>query len=312
MTQQEQLEAEFPSEMIRTTPKGGQRLSYVPVSEVIQRLNDVLGAGGWKWEVSKIWRDNIDIDWVLAYGNLTATIDGEINTRGGSGGVKIKETKAGAIVDLGDEFKGAESDALKKAAQRFGVALYLARTPEAVAYEAPVIVRDPVAEGWESAERAQTYWAELKNRMKALPEDEQEGVRKFIAAEGILQPPTHPDYEKLAERVSKVEKRLRPQRPTESPESQPTTEEAELATKEPSEASGAVEAAFEGSTQMASKDELETLAGYLNQFRNNNDLAATRAFNKYTYEKAKQGWPEDRREWTSSQVSEALDFIENM
>ena len=55
--------------------------------------------------------------------------------RDGFGGQKIKRTKAGEIVDLGDEMKGAVSDALKKAAQTFGVALYLARSEEAMLEE---------------------------------------------------------------------------------------------------------------------------------------------------------------------------------
>ena len=56
----------------------------------------------------------------------------------------MKRTKAGDIVDLGDEFKGAVSDALKKACQHFGVGLYLARDVEAIevdeAMHAPAVV----------------------------------------------------------------------------------------------------------------------------------------------------------------------------
>jgi hypothetical protein len=48
-------------------------------------------------------------------------------TRDGVGGQTIKRKRDGGIVDLGDEYKGAVSDALKKAAQSFGVGLYLAR-----------------------------------------------------------------------------------------------------------------------------------------------------------------------------------------
>ena len=46
--------------------------------------------------------------------------------RDGFGGQQIKHTRAGAILDLGHEYKGAVSDALKKGLQAFGVALYLA------------------------------------------------------------------------------------------------------------------------------------------------------------------------------------------
>jgi hypothetical protein len=56
-------------------------------------------------------------------------------TRDGIGGQTIKRKKDGTIVDLGDEFKGAVSDALKKAAQALGVGLYLARSEEAMSEE---------------------------------------------------------------------------------------------------------------------------------------------------------------------------------
>jgi hypothetical protein len=52
--------------------------------------------------------------------------------RDGFGGQTIKRKKDGTIVDLGDEMKGAVSDALKKAAQTLGVGLYLARSEEAL------------------------------------------------------------------------------------------------------------------------------------------------------------------------------------
>jgi recombination DNA repair RAD52 pathway protein len=88
-----ELTEPFPPEMERSVVKSGTSLTYIPVSEVITRLNRTFGVCGWSYEIIKCERD---------------------------------------IVDLGDEFKGAISDALKKAAQHFGVGLYLARDTEAI------------------------------------------------------------------------------------------------------------------------------------------------------------------------------------
>jgi hypothetical protein len=117
------LSAPFPKEVEKQLDKGGATLTYIPVSEVIVRLNDVFGSLGWSYTLVKCERDVLDPDFLVAHVSMTV---GDI-TRDGVGGQKIKRTRAGDIVDLGDEYKGAVSDALKKAAQSFGVGLYLAR-----------------------------------------------------------------------------------------------------------------------------------------------------------------------------------------
>ena len=117
------LSAPFPKEVEKQLDKGGATLTYIPVSEVIVRLNDVFGPLGWSYTLVKCDRDVLDPDFLVAHVSMTV---GDI-TRDGVGGQKIKRTRAGDILDLGDEYKGAVSDALKKAAQSFGVGLYLAR-----------------------------------------------------------------------------------------------------------------------------------------------------------------------------------------
>ena len=117
------LSAPFPKEVERQLDKGGTSLTYIPVSEVIVRLNDVFGPLGWSYTLVKCERDVLDPDFLVAHVSMTV---GDI-TRDGVGGQKIKRTRAGDILDLGDEYKGAVSDALKKAAQSFGIGLYLAR-----------------------------------------------------------------------------------------------------------------------------------------------------------------------------------------
>ncbi len=117
------LSAPFSKEVEKQLDKGGATLTYIPVSEVIVRLNDVFGILGWSYTLVKCERDVLDPDFLVAHVSMTV---GDI-TRDGVGGQKIKRMKSGDIVDLGDEYKGAVSDALKKAAQSFGVGLYLAR-----------------------------------------------------------------------------------------------------------------------------------------------------------------------------------------
>lgn len=126
----------FPQEVERSLKKGGASLTYIPVSEVITRLNKVLGVDKWNSTILCCERDTHDPDFIVAHVRLTAEIEGSTVTKDGVGGQKIKRTKNGDIVDLGDEFKGAVSDALKKAAQQLGIGLYLARTEDALEIEA--------------------------------------------------------------------------------------------------------------------------------------------------------------------------------
>lgn len=133
-TQAERLAEPFPDECHSTMDKGGSTLTYVPVSEVITRLNNVLGVTGWEEVESDTYRDTLDPEWVISKVTLRANIDGVWTQRIGRGGQKVKQTRnGGGPVDLGDEFKGGDSDAFKKAAQKLGVALYLARGEDAIA-----------------------------------------------------------------------------------------------------------------------------------------------------------------------------------
>ena len=135
------LSEPFDPSVEKQLKKGGASLTYIPVSEVITRLNRVLGVDMWSYEILSCVRDSLDPDYVVAHVRLTATFVPTNDapaltvTKDGIGGQKIKRTKNGDIVDLGDEMKGAVSDALKKAAQHFGVGLYLARSEESMNLE---------------------------------------------------------------------------------------------------------------------------------------------------------------------------------
>lgn len=133
-----ELSEPFAPEVEKVLKKGGASLTYIPVSEVINRLNRVFGIDGWSSEIIRCERDQLDPEFIVACVRLTAVIDADrykTVSKDGYGGQKIKRMKTGDIVDLGDEFKGAVSDALKKAAQQFGIGLYLARSEEALSLD---------------------------------------------------------------------------------------------------------------------------------------------------------------------------------
>jgi recombination DNA repair RAD52 pathway protein len=118
--------------MERTLNKGGASLTYIPVSEVINRMNKVLGVEAWSFSINK-W-EQIGTS-IVAHVIVHANINGVTVSRDGVGGQKIKMNKQGEPVDIGDEVKGAVSDALKKAVQTLGVGLYLARSEDAMEIE---------------------------------------------------------------------------------------------------------------------------------------------------------------------------------
>lgn len=155
------LSAPFPHNVERSLSKGGVSLTYIPVSEVINRLNRILGVDGWSSEIVKCERDALDPDFIVAHVRITAKSEQlGVVVKDGFGGQKIKRTRSGDIVDLGDEFKGAVSDALKKAAQQFGVGLYLARSEEALMMDAQADVSPEV----------ETLWSQFTELAKSLDE----------------------------------------------------------------------------------------------------------------------------------------------
>lgn len=127
------LYAQFPAEMERTMVVSGVELRFIPVSEVINRLNRVLGIDSWSFEVLRLERDPVETDEIISHVSLKAQINDSTIIKHGVGGVTIKRIKAtGKPVDLGNSYKMAVSDALKKAAQQLGVGLYLSRTADAL------------------------------------------------------------------------------------------------------------------------------------------------------------------------------------
>lgn len=171
----------FSPEAERTLTKSGTRLTYIPQAEVVTRLNQVFGVEGWSSQILSMFRDPADQDWIVAHVRITASIPNALGgfstvTRDGVGGQAIKRTKKeGTIVDLGDEFKGAVSDALKKAASQLGVGLYLARDEDAIDAESmqdappPRPQVDPIVQkGWDGLlDVSKNFTTEEKDQIKA-------------------------------------------------------------------------------------------------------------------------------------------------
>jgi len=168
----QQLAENFPDGMERTVNKGGTALTYIPVSEVTNRLNKVLGVDKWSFTIIRCERDSIDPDFVVAHVRIEyfmtefATI-----SRDGFGGQKIKRNKQGQILDLGDEFKGAISDALKKAAQTLGVGLYLARSEDAIEAE-------QYLDAGSEHEIKSSMWSSFVTLAKSLDSEQKNSMRE--------------------------------------------------------------------------------------------------------------------------------------
>lgn len=131
MSAAEELARPFPRDVLEDTQRGGRSFTYIPASEVIVRLNQVLGPENWSSEADA----HRDGEWIIAKVILTVRMDGQITHATQYGGQEIKRytsgKRAGEVMDLSSDYKGAVSDALKKAAQQLGVGLYLARTEQA-------------------------------------------------------------------------------------------------------------------------------------------------------------------------------------
>jgi hypothetical protein len=158
--------------MERSLNKGGANLAYIPVSEVINRMNKILGVENWSFTV-KNWQQLGNS--IVAHVSVVTTISGNTVTRDGVGGQKIKMTKQGEPVDIGDEVKGAVSDALKKAVQTMGVGLYLARSQDAIEIEQ--VMEAEIVTASEPPSPSKMTWESFMSVSKGLSKDQKEQLR---------------------------------------------------------------------------------------------------------------------------------------
>lgn len=198
----------------------GKGLTYVPISEVIARLNRVLGVGNWSYEVKRTWEageqptdTGVYPAWVMAHVTLTANIRSAslaedefayspVARVDGVGGQQVKLLRNGSgVVDLGDEYKGAVSDALKKAAQHLGVGLELARKDEAMAYEA---AQAPPLD-WPTVTAYNGTREDLRDRARALPPALADALRTWWKTEGLAWPLTVDQAGAYSEKIAGYE-----------------------------------------------------------------------------------------------------------
>ena len=114
----------------RSDGRGGQ-LSYVSHGKVTERLNDVLGPDGWHWEELDMIQMQEEV--IVKYRMGVPDEKGGIVWKTQYGSARIMYPKECPfekhvpenIICLGDNFKSAVSDALKKCASLHGVALHL-------------------------------------------------------------------------------------------------------------------------------------------------------------------------------------------
>jgi len=119
-SQTELITAPTPAEHIKKLDKGnGVALDYVSVGYVQDVLNN---AFAYNW-------DFVIIDQVV--GKTQVYVRGELKVYAGDGGAivkqqyggsRIKTTKSGAVLSIGDDLKSAASDSLKKCASMLGIA----------------------------------------------------------------------------------------------------------------------------------------------------------------------------------------------
>jgi hypothetical protein len=171
----------FPVEMV----KSGMSLVYLPVSEVINRLNKVLGPESWSFTVISIERDQYDNDEIIAHINLSIDFgDGKIVNKHGIGGQSVKRAKStGKPIDLGNDFKGAVSDALKKAAQQLGVGLYLARSADAMdiedAMDADLVNKSTITAQQNISPEVSQKWENFMSIVKSLSSEKKSELNAY-------------------------------------------------------------------------------------------------------------------------------------
>lgn len=116
MCKKDDLARPFPASIIRQRPgQGGRMLDYAPSWAVIERLNSVLGVGGWSWSSTHTITDTH----VIATGQLLACR----SSYQGEDAALIEAGRDG----LANALKTASTGALVRAARLLGVGLHLYR-----------------------------------------------------------------------------------------------------------------------------------------------------------------------------------------
>lgn len=123
------LEQAFPQGVVRQREgAAGRMLDYIDWPVAVRRLNEAVGADNWDFEVSDLqFRGDATSGYVICKGRLTIRFsDGTSSSKEQYGGNHYGQLQTGRQgLNPDDAAKAAGSDAIKKCAALFGVALDL-------------------------------------------------------------------------------------------------------------------------------------------------------------------------------------------
>lgn len=202
---QQRLAARF-GQAERTMQKGGTTLTYIPAPEVITRLNDCFGVCGWSFEVISTTpfgeHANGGPVSIVAHVRITVHPTGTDTARyDGMGGQIVNRKRDGTILDIGDDFKGACSDAMKKACQPLGIGLYLARDESLVAADEQAQQAAEQLGGWSSeAQKAEMH----KNFADAAKKETPEVQAQLKALRAEMKLPWPMNYDQFSAFMGRV------------------------------------------------------------------------------------------------------------
>ena len=113
------IDQEFDKSLIKTRKgRSGNRLSYIETPEYIKRLNMAFDYN-WSFDIEE---EKIESGFVIIRGRLTA--EGISKSQYGTSQITLSKD-TGEVVSIGDDFKAAGSDCLKKCSSLFGIGLHL-------------------------------------------------------------------------------------------------------------------------------------------------------------------------------------------
>lgn len=194
---QNKLQEAMPESVLKIKGSGKNSATYVKGSTVIDKLNATFGYAGWSWEIIKSWvqeseekvtkvkyengrKVNLpESDWIYEKQLPVAHVIGRLSVdfEREDGSIKtVTRMAPGAQPLVGGQseqenmFKGAHTDALKKAATTFGIALELYRDDNEQMYFNDLCYENP----WNDVE--------LAKHKEGL-----EYLNKFIASYNLTQ-----------------------------------------------------------------------------------------------------------------------------
>lgn len=114
----------FPKSLLETRQgRGGKTLTYIPWPRMFDRMDEAYGAGSWSFVIVKEW---IEEDFILCTGFISLPDGSRMYATDGTSISRFTSGQnQGKPVDLGDDYKTAETNCAVKCLQRLGIGRYL-------------------------------------------------------------------------------------------------------------------------------------------------------------------------------------------